>query len=243
MMYRPYIICHMTVSIDGKVTGDFLRWSESEEASEVYYEINREYQRKGSGGFICGRVTMEESFTGGYYPDLSAYQPVQKYQGYYMNCWFDEAFESNYFAIAFDPKGKLGWKSNVIEDSDPGYGGAKIIEVLTEQADPRYLAYLKEKRISYFFAGENEIDVPLALKILNDHLSPTFYILEGGSVINGHFLRADCIDELSLVQSPVTGSADGKPLFTEGAINYFKLTDVENQNGILVTRYKAHEMG
>jgi len=230
----------MTVSIDGKVTGSFLGAPESEAASEVYYEMNREYQREGSGGFICGRVTMEESFTGGYYPDLSFYQPVRKILGHYRNRWFDEALkDKNYFAIAFDPKGKLGWKSNVIEDSDPGYGGAMIIEVLTEQADPGYLAYLEEKEVSYFFAGETEIDVPLALRILRDHLSPEFYVLEGGSVINGYFLRAGCIDEMSLVQSPVTGGADGKPLFADGAVHRFELKQVEDHGGILVTRYQA----
>ena len=241
-MRRPYIVCHMTVSVDGKVTGSFLRCPETEAASEVYYEINREYKSEGSGGFICGRVTMEESFTGGYYPDLSPYSPVRKCLGHYMNCWFDEALEdAKYFAIAFDPKGKLGWRSNVIEDSDPGYGGAMVIEVLTEQADPRYLAYLEEKEISYFFAGETEIDVPLALRILHDHLSPEFYVLEGGSVINGYFLRADCVDEMSLVQSPVTGGADGQPLFAEGAVRRFDLTGVEDRGGVLVTRYRARE--
>ena len=241
-MNRPYIVCHMTTSIDGKVTGDFLRCPESEVASEVYYEINREYKKEGSGGFICGRVTMEESFAGGYYPDLSAYQPVQKTLGHYINCWFDDIADANYFAIAFDPKGKLGWRSNVIEDSDEGYGGAMIIEVLTEQVDPRYLAYLEEKEISYFFAGETEIDVPLALNILSTHLSPKFYVLEGGSIINGHFLRVDCIDELSLVQSSVTGGVEDKPLFMNGTVKNFELTHVENRNGTLVTRYKAREI-
>ena len=243
-VYRPYIVCHMTGSVDGKVTGSFLRCPESEAASEVYYEINRAYQREGSGSFICGRITMEESFTGGYYPDLSSYRPVEKCLGHYMNCWFDEDVkDADYFAIAFDPKGKLGWRSNVIEDADPGYGGAKIIEVLTEQADPRYLAYLQEKKISYFFAGETEIDVPLALRILCDHLSPSFYVLEGGSIINGHFLRADCVDEISLVQSPVTGGDDGKPLFADGTLRRFELISAENRGGVLVTRYTARKEG
>ena len=60
-MTRPYIICHMVTSIDGKVTGDFLFQNECAEATEIYYRLNRE--RK-SDGFICGRVTMEGSFTG-----------------------------------------------------------------------------------------------------------------------------------------------------------------------------------
>ena len=92
-MYRPYIVCHMVTSIDGKVTGEFLSRPECESATEIYYEMNREYKAQGSGGFICGRVTMEGSFTGGWYPDLSEYKPVARECGHYMNCWFDEALE------------------------------------------------------------------------------------------------------------------------------------------------------
>ncbi len=237
-MNRPYIVCHMVTSIDGKVTGNFLGRPECEAAAEVYYEMNREYKAQGSGGFICGRVTMEESFTGGFYPDLSKYKPVERERGHYMNCWFED-LTSGYYAIAFDPRGKLGWKSNVIEDSDPGYGGAQIIEVLTEQVDGRYLAYLQEKEISYFFAGESEVDVDLALKILHDHLAPEFYVLEGGSIINGHFLRADCVDEISLVQASVTANKDAKPLFMNGDIHHFELFNAESKNGVLVMRYKC----
>ena len=72
-MNRPYIICHMVTSLDGKVTGDFLFGPECENATEIYYDINRKLE---CNGFICGRVTMGGSFTGGYYPDLSDYEPV-----------------------------------------------------------------------------------------------------------------------------------------------------------------------
>ena len=114
--------------------------------------------------------------------------------------------------------------------------------MLTEQVDPRYLAYLEEKEIAYFFAGEMEIDVPLALNILSTHLSPEFYVLEGGSIINGHFLRADCVDELSLVQSALIGGAEDKPLFMDGMLKSFELMYVENRNGTLVTRYRTREI-
>ena len=36
---RPYIICHMVTSIDGKVTGEFLYRPEAEKATEIYYEL------------------------------------------------------------------------------------------------------------------------------------------------------------------------------------------------------------
>lgn len=237
-MNRPYIICHMVTSIDGKVTEDFLFCPECEAATEIYYEMNRAYKQNGGNGFICGRITMEQSFTGGWYPDLSKYEPV-KPDPLPMNFWIDEEEMSGFYAIAFDPKGKLGWKSAFIEDSDPGYDKAQIIEVLTEQADERYLAYLQERGIPYLFAGKDEIDVALALKILQDHIGVHTLVLEGGSIINGHFLRANCVDEISFVQAPITADADAKPLFMNGTINNFELIEAENKNGVLVTRYKA----
>ena len=72
---RPYIICHMVTSIDGKVTGDFLFQAESAAATDIYYRINRDLK---ADGFICGRVTMEGSFTNGWYPDLSKYKPIHQ---------------------------------------------------------------------------------------------------------------------------------------------------------------------
>ena len=36
---KPKVICHMTISIDGKGTGEFLNQKESVQAIETYYEI------------------------------------------------------------------------------------------------------------------------------------------------------------------------------------------------------------
>ena len=236
-MNRPYIVCHMVTSIDGKVTGDFLGLPACEDATEVYYEINREYKSRGSGGFICGRITMEGSFTGGAYPDLSEYEPPKKENGRYSDFWSD--VQNDYYAIAFDPRGKLGWKSAFIEDFDPGYDKAQIIEVLTEQVDGRYLSYLRDRGISYFFAGDVEIDVEYALNVISNKLRPKFYLLEGGSIINGHFLRAGCIDELSLVQAPVTADKDSKALFADGVPLDFELTRAVCKKGATVLNYKV----
>ena len=58
-MKRPYIICHMLMSRNGKTTGNFLFSKFAEKAVEKYYEINRNYD---ADAFACGRVTMQESF-------------------------------------------------------------------------------------------------------------------------------------------------------------------------------------
>ena len=231
MMDRPYIICHMVTSIDGKVTGDFLFQSECEKATEIYYRLNRELR---SDGFICGRITMEGSFTGGYYPDLTKYQPVEEKTDYIA----DDL--SGFYAVAFDTRGKLGWKSSRIvdPDGDPGYDGAQIIEVLSEDVDERYLGYLREMGISYIFAGEKAIDVELALYKLKNTIGCNTLLLEGGSIINGAFERAGAVDELSLVVAPMVAGKDGKPLFMDADVANYVLTNSANETGTVILNYK-----
>ncbi len=238
-MNRPYIICHMVTSLDGKVTGEFLFNPECEGATEIYYDINRKLK---CNGFICGRVTMEGSFTQGYYPDLSNYEPVSHGIGHKMDYMLDSEDMTGFYAVAFDPKGKLGWKSNRIidPDSDPGYDRAQIIEVLTEQVDERYLGYLESLNIPYIFAGETEIDVNFALLKLKNIIGCEILLLEGGSIINGSFQRADVIDELSLVVAPIVADKDDKPLFMDSTISNYELTNAQTIKGNLVLNYKRN---
>ena len=230
-MNRPHIICHMVTSIDGKVTGEFLSRPECEKATDIYYELNREYNKNGANGFICGRVTMESSFTGGWYPDLTRYEHVKNKDDFIPDNL------SGFYAVSFDPKGKLGWKSNKIIDEDPGYGDAQIIEVLTEQADSRYLAYLQSMYIPYIFAGKTEIDVKIALEKLKNLMDINCLLLEGGSIVNGYFQRADVIDELSLVVAPIVADTEDKPLFMDSTLSEFKLKEIKQYDDVAWMNY------
>lgn len=216
---RPYVICHMTVSIDGKVTGTFLGREECVPATEEYYRLNREMSAE---AFACGRVTMEESFTGGWYPDLNEFVNAK------MN---REDFIANQdasrYAIAFDRKGRLGWKTSRIEDEDPGYGGAHIVEVLCEEVDDAYLAYLQSVGVSYIFAGKSEMNLELALEKLWSNFFINDLLLEGGSEINSTFERAGLIDELSLVQTSVIADTDSKPLFEQSSLEDYILKEAK----------------
>ena len=229
-MNRPYVICHMTVSLDGKVTGEHLVRSNHSPASEVYYEINRNYK---ADAYACGRVTMEGSFTGGWYPDLSEFEPAYSPMDYLV----DEV--TGFYAVAFDPHGRLGWKSNRIidVDEDPGYDKAQIIEVLTHDTDLRYLTYLQAMGIPYIFAGDTEIDTEEALFKLRSYFGIKTLLLEGGSILNGAFQRAGFIDELSLVVDPVIGG-EGKPLCMDSKVEEYRLVDLKNHDGILWLNYK-----
>ena len=219
-MNRPYIICHMTTSIDGKVTGEFLYLPESESAVEAYYEINRKYK---ADAYACGRVTMEGSFTGGFQPDLTAFADAKVERTDYIA---DK--EAKYFAVAFDRKGRLGWKDSRIHDEDPGYDDAHIINVMCEElVSDAYLAYLRDIGVSYIFAGKGELDLPLAVEKLKALFGIEKLLLEGGSVINGAFQRDGLIDELSLVVAPAVAGKEDKPLFTESRMECYQLQEVK----------------
>ena len=228
---RPYVVCHMSMSLDGRVTGDFLHDARCESAVQAYYRINRDYA---ASAFACGRVTMEESFTRGFRPDLSRFREEVIPP---MDHVADE--NASFFAVAFDRHGSLGWKGPRIEDEDPGYGGAHIIEVLCESVPQACLAYLHSAGVSYIFAGKDDIDVPLALHKLRSIFGIRRLLLEGGSLLNGSFLRADVIDELSLVLLPVTGNAQDRSLFDRSVTTFFRLEEMERlEDGAAWLRYR-----
>lgn len=223
-MARPTIICHMVQSLDGKVTGEFLYTPACEPATEVYYQINRDLP---SQGFACGRVTMEGSFTQGWYPDLTEFAGAEVPAGDFV-----ADHNASRFAVSFDRRGRLGWKEPVIVDEDPGYGGCHIIQVMCEGVDPAYLAYLRKTGISYVFAGTEDLDLPLALETLKKLFAIETLLLEGGSILNGAFHRAGLIDQLSLVVAPVTGADQDYPLFYgygQEALDDYALTAQSDQ--------------
>ena len=234
-MNRPYVICHMVTSIDGKVTGSFLRREECKAGEEHYYQINRDQQ---ADAYACGRMTMEESFTDGWYPDLTPSAAASAERKDYV-----ADTSAGRYAVAFDRRGRLGWKGPRIKDEDPGYGNAHIIEVLCEEGPTdAYLAHLQSIGVSYLFAGKQDLDLALALHKLRELFSIKTLLLEGGSEINGAFLRDGAVDELSLVQIPVIAEAADKPLFDRSEITAFELksTDILD-GGVLWLRYRKRE--
>jgi len=201
----PYVTCHMVISKDGKVTGDFLQTPECAAATELYYRLHRQFE---ADAFACGRVTMEESFTGGWYPDLEAFQTLSISREDYI-----ADSNASRYAVAFDRQGSLGWQDAYIHDEDPGYDNSHIIEVLCETVSDAYLAYLRSIGVSYIFAGESVLDLHLALTKLRLLFDIRTLLLEGGSILNGAFHQAGLIDEVSLVIAPITADETDKPLF------------------------------
>lgn len=238
-MERPYIICHMLTSLDGKIIGDYLNEERTAYFTDEYEKIHGRY---GCKAWMCGRITMEEHFTFGHKLDLKQDNiPTIPRTDYVANK------DAKSYAIAVDPYGKLGWTKNYITDD---YGlGDHIIEVLTEQVSDAYLAHLQKIGISYIFGGKERLNFTVVVEKLKNLLSIDELMLEGGGVLNGSFLNEGLIDELSLILVPIAdGASNSVTLFETSSylnkpkpVNFF-LKEVEKlDDGGLWMRYVTNQ--
>ena len=62
---KPYVICHMNASVDGRILGS--RWRPAENRMPGLFE--RLHERLGGGSWLIGRVTGSEYAKGEAYPD------------------------------------------------------------------------------------------------------------------------------------------------------------------------------
>ena len=189
----------MMSTVDGKILAANWRDKTLTDTYSGYFE--KYHDTFTSQAWMCGRVTMERDFSGGVQPDL---QPVP--HPIAREPFIGDASATS-FAVAVDAHGKLGWDSNAT-------GGDHIVEVLTEQVSDEYLYYLQRQRISYLFAGKEEIDFAAVLEQLARLFPIETLMLEGGGHLNGSLLNAGLIDELSLLVLPIAdGTAQSPTIF------------------------------
>jgi 2,5-diamino-6-(ribosylamino)-4(3H)-pyrimidinone 5'-phosphate reductase len=187
---KPYVICHMLMSVDGRIVTS--GWQLSDAGRAEYEATGASFD---ANAWICGRVTMA-AFAKGQAPPAS--QPVLEKTDYAASADYSS------YAVAIDPGGKLNWERNDI-------GGDHVVCVLTEKVSTGYLAALRDNHISYLFAGRESIDLALALEKLVAMFQIKKLLLEGGGKINGAMLQAGLIDELSILIAPVADGSMGTP--------------------------------
>ena len=106
-----------------------------------------------------------------------------------------------------DTRGKLRWTSGDLR-------GDHLVCILSEQVPADYLAMLREKGASYIVAGSSSVDLSKAMDLLGEHFGIRTLLLEGGGHINGAFLEADLVDEVSLLVVPgIDGRHDIPAIF------------------------------
>jgi len=187
---KPYVICHAVASIDGRILTS--RWRPEDASRRELFE--RLHAQLGVDAWLIGRISGQGYGKRDAYPDHTD-------QRYPRQNWFARRDASAY-GVVLDPLGKIAWGRTDI-------GGDPIVVVLSEQVTDAHLAGLREDGISYIFAGASELDIELALDILNRELGIKRLEVNGGGLTNAAFLRAGLIDEISAVIFPVVDGTKG----------------------------------
>jgi 2,5-diamino-6-(ribosylamino)-4(3H)-pyrimidinone 5'-phosphate reductase len=226
---RPRVICHMMTSLDGRILTD--GWPLSAEGRKQYEQVHATYD---PDGWLCGRVTMEQHFAQGSRPDAEV---KREYRGAAREDFVAPGTHES-FAFAVDTHGKLAWATNDVD-------GDHVVAILSERVSDDYLAFLRERGVSYLLSGAPEIDLALALEKIATRFGVKLLMLEGGGKINGGMLRAGLIDEVSVLVTPVVDGREGTPaLFDvekdDAKPQRLELEAVEKRaDGVLWLRYRA----
>jgi riboflavin biosynthesis pyrimidine reductase len=176
-MKRPYVICHMGSTVDGKIIGE--HWGNNRKNyGALYEECHNSFE---SNAWMAGRATMEKDFTEGRKPELA------KPKKTILRSHYIGDPNASSFAVVVDPSGKLGWAENNID-------GDHVIEILTEKVSDNYLQHLQDRKVSYIFGGRDNINFESALEQLHAIFGTKTLMLEGGGHINGSLLNEGLID-------------------------------------------------
>ncbi len=189
---KPYVICHMMSSVDGRILPD--RWHPAVKDHGVYERLHTELE---GDAWLVGRVTGQEF--------AAREAPYPSYTGAPLGRenWFVQT-QADEWAVVLDAQGKIAWGRSDI-------GGDPLLVVLTQAVSDSHLAGLRQDGVSYLFAGDREIDVAAALEALNREVGISRVLLEGGGTANGALLQAGLVDELSLIIAPSVEGVPGGP--------------------------------
>ncbi|QHO74174.1 5-amino-6-(5-phosphoribosylamino)uracil reductase [Bradyrhizobium sp. CCBAU 051011] len=226
---RPYIICHMSTSIDGRLhPSRFTSPASGNSAAILRSHYERVHDQFDADGWIVGRRTMSELSKGTERPVKDAPRIAREAHVGPRN--------GRKLAISIDPSGRVHYgKDNI--------SGDHVVAVLGEQVSDAYLAELREDGVSYVFAGPRGDDLARAIEEIASLFGVKKLLLEGGGRINGAFLKRQLIDEFSTLFHPAVDGVAGAQSIVDydghdgdrpGAGQSLRLTHCETLEGGMV---------
>lgn len=223
-MNRPYIICHMMTSIDGRIDCGM---TEKLKGTEEYYKILDDLD---ISAVLCGRVTAELEMA-----DKEKFS-VKNSEIIGIES-FSKKLNSEKYNIIVDTKGTLLW--NNYSQKIP------LLIITSEQAEKEYFDYLNSKNISWIACGKEKINMKRAMEILKGEFNIHRLAVAGGGTVNEGFLEEKLIDEISILIGPgidgrkgMTAVFDGLPIDKEPV--QLKLKNIKSfDNGAVLIQYEV----
>lgn len=178
-MKKPYIVCHMMTSVDGRID---CAMTEHLPGVQEYYET---LARLNAPSCVSGRVTaqLEMSLSGEF--SAKKNEPLGEEK-------FSKKANSDGYEIVMDTKGTLLWNDDL--------GSRRPLLIVTaENVSKEYLEYLDSRHISWIACGKDRIDLKRACEILSESFGVKRMAVVGGGHINAAFLAAGLLDEVSIL--------------------------------------------
>ncbi|MDO4838885.1 MAG: dihydrofolate reductase family protein [Clostridia bacterium] len=224
-MRKPYIICHMMTAVDGRID---CAMTEQLPGVQEYYSTLDSFDAPTR---VSGRVTaeLEMALPGRFSSKVST--PLGKEA-------FHQAATADGYEVVVDTHGSLLWE-------DQADAPRPVLVLTSEKVSAEYLAYLKEKHISYIACGKEHVDLKRACEILSDDFGVERMAVVGGGHINAGFLAEGLLDEVSiLIGAGIDGRGgmsavfDGLPM--DNPVTPLKLEQVQSfESGAVWIRYRV----
>lgn len=224
-MKKPYIVCHMMTSLDGRID---CAMTEQLPGVQEYYQTLEDLQTPTT---VSGRVTaqLEMALPGEF--QASDLTPIGKEA-------FSKRASASGYEVVMDTHGKLLWP-------DAGEPEKPLLILTSEQVSREYLSYLDDRNISWIAAGKERIDLARAAEILATEFGVERMAVVGGSAINTSFLDAGLLDEVSILIGAGIDGRGGMPAVFDGlpmthSVIQLRLTDVQKfDSGAVWLRYSV----
>ena len=175
-MDKPYIICYMMTSVDGRIDCDMVGQLTG---VEEYYPLLDEL---GLQSAISGKTTARLELA-----EPGEFEP-QNQIPFGKETVSKKTDSPEGYDIVVDTKGTLLWQH------DSQYDKPHIL-IMSKQVSAEYLSYLDKKNISYIVTGDSRIDLAAACEILKETFGIERLGIVGGPTINTAFLDAGFLEE------------------------------------------------
>lgn len=194
-MKKPYIVCHMVQSVDGRIDCAMV----DKISGDEYYDTLKTFK---APSYLNGRVTMEH-----YWAEKKKFQPKKDAPAAKTSVFVAETAPAYVFSC--ETWGSLMWKSNRVDN-------LPLVCIVGEQTSQEYLDYLKSKQISYICAGKKSINLKKAMELAASEFGVKRLAVLGGGVINGAFMKDGLIDECSILLAPGIDARKGRVASFDG---------------------------
>lgn len=195
-MNRPYSICHMMASLDGRI--DCTMTAKCPGVEEYYQTLSA----LDIPTTVSGRVTAQLELASQGIFEAADKTPIGKKA-------FSKKSAVCGYSVVVDTRGTLLWESDLVD-------GKPLIVVMSEAAGREYAKYLDRKNISWIACGKEKIDLVKAGEILYTEFDVKRMGIVGGGSINAGFLDAGLLDEISMLYAPAIDGRGGMKAAFDG---------------------------